>query len=283
MKKFLSLLVAILLITSGSWAQSKKTLERKKRRTQKEINYTNKLLKETRNNKSTSYNQLLLIEKKISLRETLINGIIQEQEQVKVEIAENNQTIESLENDLNQIKKEYAEMLRFAYRHRNTNDLVMFIFSADNFNQAYKRMKYIQQYSEYRKKQAQAIVTTQQDLNKKVAALEKQKQELDALISEHTKETIALRVEKSSQASVVLSLKAKEQQLQQKLKKYQREKIKIQNAIADIIRREAARAKAKNKKNSYDALTPEQKLISTKFGENKGCNKVLKDDKGGAL
>ena len=81
MKKFLSLLVAILLITSGSWAQSKKTLERKKRRTQKEINYTNKLLKETRNNKSTSYNQLLLIEKKISLRETLINGIIQEHRQ----------------------------------------------------------------------------------------------------------------------------------------------------------------------------------------------------------
>jgi len=270
MKKFLSLLIAVLLLISGSWAQSKKTLERKKRRTQKEINYTNKLLKETRNSKSTSYNQLLLIEKKIVLRETLINGIIQEQEQVKTEIAENSKSIENLENDLNQIKKEYAEMLRFAYRHRNTNDLVLFIFSAESFNQAYKRMKYIQQYSEYRKKQAAVIVSTQQSLNEKIAQLEQQKQQLDSLIEEHTKEAIVLKVEKSNQNSVVLSLKTKEQELQQKLKKYQREKIKIQNAIAEIIRKEAERARGRNKKNAYDALTPEQKLISTKFGENKG-------------
>ncbi len=270
MNKFLSLIIAILLLTTGGWAQSKKTLERKKRRTQKEINYTNKLLKETRTNKSTSYNQLLLIEKKISLRKTLIDNIIQEQSQVKAEISNTNNSIESLETELNQIKSEYAKMLRFAYKQRNTNDLVLFVFSAESFNQAYKRMKYIQQYSEYRKKQAQSIITTQDTLNRRILELEKQKQRLDLLIAEHTEESVALRVEKSNQNMVVLSLKSKEQQLQKKLQKYQKEKIKIQNAIAEIIRKAAAKAKRKNKKNSYEALTPEQKLISTKFSENKG-------------
>jgi len=270
MKKFWGVLLAVLLIVSVSWAQSKKSLERKKRQTQKEINYTNKLLKETRNTRKSSYNQLLLIEKKIDLRNTLIQNILQEQEQLKREIAENNKTIESLESDLKQIKEEYAKMLRFAYQHRNTNDVILFIFSAESFNQAYKRMKYIQQYSEYRKKQAKVIEETQEVLNKRIANLETQKKKLDLLIEEHTQESIALRVEKSTQNSIVLSLQSEEQKLRKKLKRYQKEKIKIQNAIAAIIRREAEKAKAKNKKSSYDALTPEQKLISTKFGENKG-------------
>lgn len=270
MKKFLGLLIAVLLLTSGVWAQSKKNLEQKKRKTQKEINYTNKLLKETRNNRNVSFSQLLLIEKKIELREVLINNIIQEQSQLKDEIKENNEIIESLESDLKQIKEEYAEMLRFAYQHRNKNDVILFIFSAESFNQAYKRMKYIQQYSEYRKKQAKAIVATQQVLNDQIAELEIQKGDLDVLIEEHTQESVALRVEKSSQNSIVISLKSEEQALKNKLRKYHQEKIKIQNAIADIIRREAEKAKAKNLKSTFDALTPEQKLISTKFGENKG-------------
>jgi septal ring factor EnvC (AmiA/AmiB activator) len=269
MRKLLILFV-ILLTWCGSFAQSKKTLERKKQETLKEISYTNKLLRETQINKKASFNQLLLIEKKIRLREELLNNIKQEQSQLKNEIAQNNKNIELLEADLRKIKEEYAQMLRFAYEHRNQNDIILFIFSAESFNQAYKRLKYIQQYSDYRKKQALVIVQTQDTLNTRIVKLEQQKLSLDSLIQEHIQESIALKVEKSSQNQVVLSLRSEEQKLKQKLEKYQREKIQIQNAIAELIRKEAEKAKAKNKINSYDALTPEQKLISTKFGENQG-------------
>lgn len=271
MKKSLYLIFAFLfLFASVSQAQSKKALERKKKSTQKEINYTNKLLRETQSSKKASFNELLLIEKKIHLRKELLSNIIQEKNKLKSEIDENNDIIESLESDLLKIKQEYAKMLKFAYQHRNKNDVILFIFSAKSFNQAFLRLKYIQQYSEYRKKQAKAIVSTQEDINVNIAKLEQQKEDFDELINEHTKESIALRVEKSNQNTVVLSLKTEEQKLKNKLEKYQREKIKIQNAIADLIRREAEKARANNKKNAFDALTPEQKLISSKFGENKG-------------
>ena len=270
MNKIFALIIIFLLLFTSSWAQSKKSLERKKKQTQKEINYTNKLLRETQSSKKASFNELLLIEKKIQLREDLLNNILQEQKNLKTEISENNEIIESLEADLVKIKAEYAKMLKFAYQHRNKNDIILFIFSAESFNQAFMRMKYIQQYSEYRKKQAKAIVETQLVLNSRIAELEKQKQDLDVLIEEQTQESIALRVEKSNQNTIVVSLQSEEQKLKDKLTKYQKEKIKIQNAIADIIRKAAEKAKANNKKNTYDALTPEQKLISTKFGENKG-------------
>jgi len=270
MNKVLSIFLILILVSLNLMAQNKKSLERKKRQTQKDINYTNKLLKQTQSTKAASFNELLLIEKKISLRQELINSIIIEQAQLKNEIDKNNETIESLEADLKKIKEEYAEMLRFAYEHRNKNDLILFIFSAESFNQAFRRMKYIQEYSEYREKQAATIVATQDTLNQKIENLEIQKKSLDKLITEQTQESIALRIEKSSQNKIVLDLKTKEQQLKRKLERYRKEKIRIQNSIADIIRKEAASAKANNKKSSYDALTPEQKLISKKFGENKG-------------
>jgi len=270
MYKIIGILFSIIILSSSAMAQSKKTLERKKKQTQKEIRYTNKLLKETQSSKIASYNELVLIEKKISLRQELINNILEEQSRLKQEIDENNDIIESLESDLKKIKEEYAEMLRFAYEHRNKNDVILFIFSAESFNQAFKRMKYIQQYSEYRKKQAKAIVDLKEQIKTRIKKLEVQKIELDQLVAEHTQETIALGVEKSSQTRIITNLSSEEQQLKRTLEKHQREKIHIQNAIAELIRREAKKARAKNKKNSFDALTPEQKLISKNFGENKG-------------
>lgn len=270
MYKIIGILLTLLLLSFSAMSQSKKSLERKKRQTQKEISYTNKLLKETESSRIASYNELLLIEKKISLRQDLINNIIDEQNRLKQEINENNDIIESLESDLKKIKEEYAQMLRFAYEHRNKNDVILFIFSAESFNQAFMRMKYIQQYSEYRKKQAKAIVTIKEQINTRIVTLEEQKVELDQLISEHTQESIALGVEKSSQNTIIVNLSSEEQKLKSTLEKYQREKIRIQNAIAELIKREAEKARSKNKKNAFDALTPEQKLISKKFGENKG-------------
>ncbi|MBN2667591.1 MAG: peptidoglycan DD-metalloendopeptidase family protein [Bacteroidales bacterium] len=264
------LITIFIFLTGISFAQNQTELEKKKQQTQKDINYTNKLLQETQQNKKNTYNQLLLIDKKISLRQELLNNIIAEQNQLKIEIKDNNDVIESLEADLVKIKSEYAEMLRFAYKHRNKNDIILFVFSAESFNQAYKRMKYVQQYSEYRKKQVKVIKATQEVLNARIAKLETQKQDLDALMAEYTQESVALQVEKQNQNEIIVSLKSEEQQLKDKLRKYQEEKIKIQNAITELIRKEAELAKAKNKASTFDALTPEQKLISTQFGENKG-------------
>ena len=83
------------------------------------------------------------------------------------------------------------------------------------------RMKYIQQYSEYRKKQAKAIVETQEIINIQIVELEEQKLSLDSLVDEHTQESISLRVEKSNQNTIVVSLQSEEQNLKEKLNKYQ--------------------------------------------------------------
>jgi len=266
---FISIIIVLLSI-SNVFSQSKKQLVRKKRKAEKELNYVSKLLKKTRKTKEVSYNQLLLIKQKMKLRQEIINNIAAQVALLKQQIQDNNKVIEALESDLVKIKEDYAKTIVFAYKHRNKNDFLLFIFSAETFNQSYKRLKYIQQYTQYQKKQAERIKTTQKVLVERIQKMEEQKIEEEKLLALHQEETNLLLSEKQERENVLSSLQSKEASLKKKLAAYQRKVQQIQNAITAYIRREAKKNRSKNKKSSFDALTPEQKLISTKFGENKG-------------
>jgi len=266
---FISIIIVLLSI-SNAFSQSKKQLVRKKKKAEKELHYVSKLLTKTKKTKEVSYNQLLLIKKKMKLRQEIINNIASQIALLKQQIQDNNKVIESLESDLVKIKEDYAKTIVFAYKHRNKNDFLLFIFSAESFNQSYKRLKYIQQYTQYQKKQAEKIRTTQKVLAERIQKIEAQKAEEEKLLSLHQEETKLLISEKQERENVLLSLQSKEEMLKKKLRIYQRKVQQIQNAITAYIRREARKNRSKNKKSSFDALTPEQKLISTKFGENKG-------------
>ncbi len=270
MNRFFVVVFFILLSVNQSFAQSKSKLEKRRKQTQKEIRYVNNLLKENANNKKVSYNQLLITEKKIKLQQKLIEEILQQQKNLKKKIKKNTVTIENLEIELQKIKEEYAKILNFTYEHRNNNDLIMFIFSAKSFNQAYKRLQYIQQYSAYRKQQVAKIKSTQQTLNEKLKEFEEQNQEFDRLIADYNQENLSFISEKQKQANIIQRLKKQERKLKQQLRKHQKEKLKIQKAIARLIRLEAEKAQRANKKKVYDIYTPEQKLISKEFGKNKG-------------
>jgi len=266
---FISIIIVLLSI-SNAFSQSKKQLVRKKKKAEKELHYVSRLLKKTRKTKEVSYNQLLLIKQKMKLRKEIIANIAAQIVILKQQIQDNNELIESLESDLVKIKEEYAKTIVFAYKHQNKNDFLLFIFSAETFNQSYKRLKYIQQYTQYQKKQAEQIKTTQKVLTERIQKIEEQKTEEEKLLTLHQEETNLLLSEKQERENVLSSLQSKEVSLKKKLAVYQRKVQQIKNAITAYIRREAKKNRAKNKKSSFEALTPEQKLISTKFGENKG-------------
>lgn len=82
-------------------------------------------------------------------------------------IEQNQDLISAFEKDIIQLKDEYARMITQAYKTRNNADKVMYIFASDDFDQAYRRMKYLQQLSNYRQQQAEAILSAQSSLEKK--------------------------------------------------------------------------------------------------------------------
>jgi len=263
------ILIILILVTSLSFSQSRKELERRKKKKQQEIAYTNKLLNQTRKNKKKSLNELILLNNQIQNRQQLILAITEQINEIDERIESNTSIIESMEEDLEKLKKEYAKLIYYSWKHKNSYDKIMFIFSADDFNQAYKRMLYFQQYAEYREKQVEAIKETEEILKGIIAELEKEKLKKAELIELQYEETKSLSSEKQEKSEIISHLKQEETELQKKLRKQRQESKKLQNAIAKIIAEEAKKAAKKTKSGKY-ALTPEEKLISDKFGANKG-------------
>ena len=186
--------------------------------------------------------------------------------------------ITNLEHKMSQLKEEYANMIRFAQRNRGSYQRMMFVFASSDFNQAYKRLKYLQQYSENRKKQAALIDSTQNQLVSKKQVLEVQKVEKISLRNSELKQKQSLEEDKKEQDRVLANLQDREKKLKKQLAEKQKAKKKLDRAIDDLIRKEIASAKKKatasGKKNVTSAnvfsLTPEAQKLSSNFVGNKG-------------
>lgn len=268
--------------------KTKEQLQKEKQQIEKDIRYTNKLLNETKRSQQTSTNQIVLIKKKIEQQEKLINTISYEVNAIDRDILENEKTIKHLDEQLIKLKNEYAKMIYYAYKNRRNYDRLMFVLSSDNFNQAYRRIRYFQQYSQYRQRQAVLIVETQEDIHKRnedLLFLKNQKQEL---LNTQQHEKTKLAKEQEGKSKVLNDLKSKEQDLVRTLRQKEQANREIQAAIQRIIqeeirkaeekrRAEAAKAKAQGKESTSTskpattfALTPEETQLSTNFASNKG-------------
>ncbi|MAX81873.1 MAG: peptidase M23 [Crocinitomicaceae bacterium] len=263
----IALFVGIGLLAS---AQTKEEYEKKKENLKKDIEYKNKLLKETTANKKASLNQLVILNKKIKEREELIATIKNEISLIDKKVKENEGKIDQLEQDIETLKDEYAEMIRFAYKTRNNLDRLMFVFAADDFNQAYKRVRYLQQYSDYRKEQAEAIRRKEEDLKAKNQELTVQRQEKEKLYGNEDLERMNLAVEKTEQNKVFSELQDKERDLRAEIKKKEKERQALQKAIDEIIKAEMEKMAKGSSKSEKFVLTPEAKALASNFAANKG-------------
>ena len=267
-------------------AKDKEKLQRTKQKLEEEIRYTNDLLEKTKQNKETSLNKLKILAKQIKSREALINAINRELNDVEITMAVDSIQINRMSKQVSVLKLEYARMVCNAYRTMNGHNKLMFIFSARDFNQAYQRLKYYQQYASYRRHQLEKIESTQKAINEHRKNLEGVKTEKLSLVQSKQLEKQKLDREKAEKANAVKELSSKEKKLLATIKTKQQEAQKLENAIekliADEIRASAERNRKKEVKDkvavsskkvvahpSMDFSAKEKELSST-FSANRG-------------
>lgn len=253
----------------------KERLQKDKIRIEQEIEYTNKLLSETQQKRQTSLNQLTLLNKQIRQREELLRNIDATIANLEIQINQASGTIQFLKNELQRFKNEYARMIVAAHKRSNAQQRIMFIFSSSDFNQAYKRIKYLQQYSAYRRAQAEKIQQTQLELTQKITTLELQRAEKLNLRIASEREKNELSQQQGKQNQSIQNLSKREKELLTALRENERALNRLQKAIENIIAeeirlaREAAKKLGKTAPESF-ALTPEEILISNNFAANQG-------------
>lgn len=295
MKYLRVVFVFFILLNAGNYlfAQTRTELERRKAQLNKDIEMINRTLSKTSTDKRVTLKQLNALKAQIRLREEKIKTINSEIRLIDGEINENMNNIRSLQSQLVQLKNDYAAMIRFAQKNQAAHSKLMYVFAAKDFNQAYKRLKYLQQFAEYRVKQAKYIEDTQAALKSKVEILNKNKREKDHLLTDQQKEKNTLGKEQDNRSKVIRTLTSQERKLRNDLAQKKRDAVKLDRAIRAAIEREIALAKKKAEEEaraaaakaraegraapttstsnrSVLAATPEAAKLSASFVTNRG-------------
>lgn len=282
--KFLKVVFFLICVfaATGVYAQSSSDLKKQRDKINDQLDQLNHELQETQNNKNATLKQVNILKAQINLREQKITVINSEVRNLDSQISESTSTVHSLQSQLDQLKKEYTAMVLFAYRNQSAYNKLMFIFASKDFNQAYKRLKYLQQFATYRERQASHIEATQKDLHVKIVELDKTKEQKHTLLVDQEKEKATLGKERNNQSLVAKDLTKHEKQLREEYQAKQREISRITRqyarAIVEEERRKAeeeARAAAARAKAAAIASNKDVPAAVTKPVARKTNSEIL--------
>ena len=265
---FLFMLSAIQLNAQDYQARQKK-LEAQKISLNKEIIQINSLIVESKKRSKNLANDLEDLQLKISVRDKIININNSQLNNLTNIINNKNDRIVDLQSNLSNLKNEYEKIIYNSYKKRSTQMKLMFLFSSENINQAFKRFQYFKQYSKYRKKQAEKIVQIQQEIEENVDSLVISKSQKEKLIEENKDAKQSLTKEKQQQDDLFKGLLKNQKDYTVQINKKEKQAKLIDNEIQKLIRLAIAESNKNNNSTNF-ALTPEGRLISSNFQANRG-------------
>lgn len=283
MYRLISFLAVFLFLGSfEAFSQTKKTreeLEREKAEVQARLREFDIILKQTTATKQTSLGELNAITSQFQSQTRLVNTLDREVRLINQEISETEKKIKGLEVQLQDLKSEYSRMIYNSSKLNRGLSIVAFVFSSGNFNQLYMRLKYLKQYSDSRKQQAEQIEKLSNELVSQRALLDQKKIDKVTVLSEEQKEKGELERLRKSQQGVVNTLTKKEKDIQRQITatKKQQEQLNrmIKQVIEDEIRRAEAESQRANSTTTKKAgtsmpMTPEAAALSNSFAGNRG-------------
>ena len=283
MKKFVSFLIVSLCLLQPLFPQSIAELEEKKKQALENLAQTNKLLNETQKSKQGSVNKINLIKRNIKERKTVIQSLNGQIDALERNIGVLRTEKQQLEERLRYLKADYAKLIRETHVRRNHFSPLLFILSSDNAGQAYRRFRYLQEFSDYRKKQAFEIQRVTAQLVVKEKNLTNDVDKKERVLTEKEREAKKLESDRQQESKMLTQLQKKEKKLKDQQKKQQRQANELNNKIQKLIaaeirkdeerRRQAANQSAKESGKPVPTtfeMSKDEKLIAGNFEKNKG-------------
>lgn len=248
-----------IFFAANAQKKSKSELQKEKQEQLKKISEAEKILQQTRSKKENSLGELNALNQRIKIQEGLISSIKSEIDLLDEEIKDKNDIVDALESDLNALKKEYGKMLYVAQKANYGHNRLTFLFASSSFTQLFMRIKYLQQYGEARRKQAEQIEKVQVFLTSQMQDLKKQKSEKNVLLREQVKESSQLASLKENQSNLISSLQKQEKEIKKDLESSKKVVSQLEKMIEDLIREEIEKAR----------MATSNSALSNSFAENK--------------
>ena len=286
-KKLLLILFLFLgFCPSDSFAQSRKQLEAKRKKMQREISEQRKALTNTQQEKTVTLDKLNSLNQIIQQRQVVINNLGLEIRSVNYELTQKQKFLDSLSQENNLQKQKLRKTVLKAYKTRKSGREIAFVFSSKSISQAMRRWKYLRKISAYRRHQISAIIAQSQALGKVIGQLEGVKQEKSVLMYENESETKELEVDKKSKQNLVHQLSGREEELRDRIRSNEKAIARLNNEISRLIAKEieaerkrkarasttAAKSRAGqgNSGANENTLSPQARAIGGAFSKNRG-------------
>ncbi len=263
----------LLLLAAGSltlFSQStQKQLEEKRKKLEEEITYVNKLIRQTQQSKKNYLYELSLLNSKINKRNELVATLKSELYELERTIEKTEKELVYMNDELDGLKKEYAKLAYIVFKYKNTYDKLIFLYSAEDLNQAYQRLRYFDQMSEFIRNEAKDIQQLELKKEQTLDQLKKQNEEKKNLLEKENLQLSKLEVEQINKDRLKNDLVKKEKELKASLKAKEREAARLNKKIKEIIAEATKPNTTKGGAKTYKP-TPEEMKLSSSFSANKG-------------
>lgn len=269
------LIIFIFLFSAVAFAQqSRSDLEKRRQAIVESLKETQAQLEATKKDKKATMSQLNALQAKLNAREKLIGNINQEMSNLDNDIKNSATEVQTLRSNLKIQQERYAQSVRYAYANRSSYNSLAFIFSAKDFNDALRRMKYMKKYRDFRKNQVEEIKTTKSKIEDKINVLSTVKNQKGQLLTAEQQQKLVLQQEKSETSKIVEELKGREKDLAADIENKRKVTKRLDNAIGEAIRREIEIARKKAEEEERKKRIEEERkaaaLAAAKASQNNG-------------
>ena len=251
----------LLLLALVTPAQSVKELQKQQRELQQQLEETSKMLKQTKQNETATVNKLNLLNNDIQTRKKLIRNIQSEINGLNSEMGQLRAKRTELQQQLEDCKEDYARLVRETHYADIQQSPLLFLLSAESFQQLVRRLRYMQEFATYRKEQVRQIEQLQADIDIQNHLLEQRKNDRSLALKSQKREQDKLTADEKKQKSMLQSLKKKEKNLLAKQQEQQKKVDALNKKIEEMIAKQV---------RTTTTLTKEQQLIAGGFEANQG-------------
>ena len=269
MKNILLLCLACLFVwnASAQTTQKIKELENQRNELQQQIAESETLLRSTKKDVKSQLDNLALINGQIADRKKYINAIEQDVKSLNNEINALLRQLKTLQRDLKDKKDKYESSVQYMYRNKSIHEKLLFIFSAENLSQTYRRLRYVREYANFQRLQAVEIERKQKQVNAKKAELEVTRDAKEKLLKEGEAEKKKLEKQEKEKQGILNGLKRKQRGIQSEINKKRRSADKLNAQIDRLIEQEIEKARKRaeeeaRKTSAKEGKKPTEKPVS---------------------
>lgn len=272
MKRLFVILISYLWVAIPLSAQSNKLireLENKRGTLQKQIADTESLLKNTKKDVGSQLNSLSVLTGQIEERKRYILAINNDVETIERELSSLEKQLSGLQKDLKDKKGKYEASVQYLYKNKSIEEKLMFIFSAENLGQTYRRMRYVREYATFQRLQGEEILKKQEQIRKKKAERQQVKEAKEGLLKEREGEKVKLEAQEQEKRTLVAGLQKKQKGLQSEISKKRREADQLNARIDRLIAEEIERARKRAEEEARREAEAQRKAESQRDSESR--------------